>query len=140
MRDEYPRFQQAGGEVVVVAMAEPEQAAAFRSSYELPFRLLADPQRQAYRTFGLQRGSAWKVAGPVNWAAGLKSFVRHGAGMPVGDPLQLAGTFVIDRKGIIRYVHHAASSSDRPPNANLSPHSWPLNSSSARDPHTRENI
>ncbi len=119
VRDEFPRFQQAGGEVAVVAMAEPEQAAAFRSSYELPFRLLADPQRQAYRAFGLQRGSVWTVAGPVNWVAGLKSFVRHGAGIPVGDPFQLAGTFVIDREGIIRYVHHAANSADRPSNAEL---------------------
>ncbi len=92
---------------------------AFRCNYELPFRLLADPQRQAYRAFGLQRGNVWKVAGPAIWAAGLKSFVRHGAGMPVGDPLQLAGTFVIDREGIIRYVHHAANSADRPPNAEL---------------------
>ena len=119
MRDEYPRFQQAGGDVAVVAMAEPDRAAAFRSRYDLPFRLLADPQRQAYRAFGLPRGNAWKVSGPANWAAGLKSFVRHGAGIPVGDPFQLAGTFVIDREGIIRYVHHAANSADRPPNAEL---------------------
>ena len=119
MRDEYPRFQKAGGEVAVVTMAEPEQAAAFRSRYELPFRLLADPQRQAYRAFGLQRGNVWKVAGPAIWAAGLKSFVRHGAGMPVGDPFQLAGTFVIDREGVICHVHYAANSADRPPNAEL---------------------
>ena len=119
VRNDYPQFQQAGGEVAVVAMAEPQQAAGFRSKYELPFRLLADPQRQAYRAYGLQRGSAWKVAGPAVWAAGLKAVVRHGVGMPVGDPLQLAGTFVIDRDGIIRYAHHSANSADRPPNSEL---------------------
>jgi len=119
VRNEYPRFQQAGGEVTVVVMADPEQADAFRTSYRLPFRLLADPQCQAYQAFGLQRGNAWKVAGPSIWAAGLKSFVRHGAGMPVGDPLQLGGTFVIDQKGIIRYLHRAASAADRPVNTEL---------------------
>ena len=45
--------------------------------------------------------------------------VRHGAGMPMGDPFQLAGTFVIDQEGIIRYVHHAVNSADLPPNAEL---------------------
>ena len=119
VRNEYPRFLQAGGQVAVVAMAEPQQAAEFRSRYELPFSLLSDPEREAYRAFGLQRGSIWNVAGPVVWAAGLKAFVQHGAGRPIGDPYQLSGTFVIDRHGIIRYTHHAANSADRPPNAEL---------------------
>ena len=104
VRDEYPRFEQAGGDVAVVTMATPEQAATFRSSYELPFRLMADPQVEAYRAFGLQRGSVWQVAGPANWAAGLKPFLRHGVGRPVGDPFQLAATFVIDRKGRISNI------------------------------------
>ncbi|MEK6235688.1 MAG: redoxin domain-containing protein [Planctomycetales bacterium] len=119
VRDEYPRFQQADGQAAVVVMAEPEQAAAFRSKYELPFPLLADPQRQAYQAFGLQRGSAWNIAGPVVWAAGLKSILRHGGGMPVGDPFQLGGAFVIDRKGMIRHARRATTSADHPPNAEL---------------------
>ena len=116
MREEYPRFQQAGGEVAVVAMAESEQAAEFRDRYELPFRVLSDPRREAYEAFGLERGSIWSIAGPAVWAAGLKSFLRFGGGMPVGDPLQLGGSFVIDRNGVICYAHRSVTSSDRAPN------------------------
>jgi peroxiredoxin len=119
VRNEYSQFEQAGGQVAVVTMATPEQAAAFRASYRLPFRLLADPSCEVYRAYGLQRGSLWSVAGPVVWAAGLKSIVRHGAGLPVGDPFQLAGTFVIDRDGIIRYAHRAANSASWPANAEV---------------------
>jgi hypothetical protein len=33
---------------------------------------------------------------------------------PEGDPLQLGGDFLIDREGILRFVHRSRTPADRP--------------------------
>ena len=38
--------------------------------------------------------------GPSSWLAGLSS-IRHGLGRPVGDPLMLAGSFVVHGADVI---------------------------------------
>ena len=119
MRDDYPRFQTAGGDVVVVTMGTPDQTAAFRDRNRLPFVCLADPERLAYRAFGVPRGTLNQVAGPTVWAGGLKALVRAGVGKPIGDVLQLHGTFVIDTGGVIRFAHLPKHSADRPTNGTL---------------------
>ena len=119
MQQDYPRFRGAGGEVALVTMGTPEQAAEFRARLQLPFRCLADAARLAYRAYGLPRGGLGAVAGPALWAAGLQALLRHGAGQMIGDPYQLPGSFVIDRAGIIRHAHRATSSADWAPNEEL---------------------
>lgn len=119
MRDAYPRLRDAGGDVALVAMGTPEQVAAFRERYGLPFRCLADADRVAYRAYGLPRGGLGAVAGPSMWAAGWRALRRHGVGRIVGDPYQLPGSFVIDTAGVIRHAHRATSSADWASNDDL---------------------
>ncbi len=95
-------------------MGSPEQTAAFRQRHDLPFLCLSDPQKRAYQAFRLARGSAWQIAGPANWAGGLKALVRGGVGVPQGDVLQMPGAFVIDPLGRLRYVHYSDKQVDRP--------------------------
>ena len=119
VRDDYPRFQRAGGEVLAVTMGTPEQAAAFRAKLDAPFPMLADAGREAYRAFGLKRGSVNQVLGPKTWLPLTKATFRAGVGKPVGDVWQMPGTFVVDRQGIIRYAHYPANQSQRPSNEEL---------------------
>jgi peroxiredoxin len=119
VRDDYARFQQVGGAVAVVTMGSVEQTATFRSQMALPFLCLADPERRAYHAYGLTRGRLSQIAGPAVWLGGLKAIVRGGAGKPVGDVRQLHGSFVIDRNGIVRYIHRPTNSADRPTNDEL---------------------
>lgn len=119
MRDDHARIQDAGGEVVLVTMATPDQAAAFRERYQLQFPCLSDVERQAYQAYGLPRGGLGAVAGPSMWRRGWTALWRHGTGKVFGDPYQLPGSFVIDTSGLIRQVHRAVSSADWLPNQQL---------------------
>lgn len=119
VRSDYSKFQEAGGEVLVVTMGSVPQAAAFRRRLDLPFRCLADPEKKAHMAYELGRGTLNQITGPAIWAAGAKAALKHGVGIPVGDTRQLQGAFVIDRSGHIRYRHDPINSADNPTNEEL---------------------
>ncbi len=112
LRGDFSLFEQAGAELAVVAMGDVASVAAFRRELALPFRMLADAKQESYRLYGLPRGGLSAVAGPRVWWRGLKSILSFGAGRIIGDPMQLPGSFVIDRAGVILQSHHAANSAD----------------------------
>lgn len=114
VRRDYEKFREAGGDVAVVTMGTPEQVVAFRMRLDLPFECFADPDRDAYRAFGLEQGSLRKVAGLAVWARSFRALLRHGGGMPVGDPMQMPGAFVIDSRGVLQFVHYPRNSADQP--------------------------
>lgn len=113
LREAYGRLVEAGGEVAVVTMATPAQAAAFRTQQQLPFACLSDPERRAYEAFGLPRGTWLQVTGPAVWGAGWKAFLRGGFGLPTGDIRQLQGSFIIDPHSIIRFAHIPSNSAEQ---------------------------
>jgi peroxiredoxin len=112
MREAYPEIQAAGAEVVLVTMDDPARLHAFKEHWQLPFVCLADPKQEGYRAFQCPRGSWLAVAGPSMWWRAIKSLFRHGAGLVRGDPLQLPGSFIIDRDGMLRFVHRSRHSAD----------------------------
>jgi len=84
----------------------------FMSEIKLPFPVLADPQRQVYRAYGLERGLA---LGPGSVIKFLRLLWREGRFYrPLSDPLQTGGDFVIDGKGQIRFASTSADPTDRP--------------------------
>lgn len=115
MRNDYAKFTDAGGNVALVTMGNVDQAAAFRERFKLPFVCLADRDQAAYKAFDLQRGSVNQFAGPGVWLPGLKSFLRKGAGKPIGDVRQMPGSFVVDSAGVIQFAHRPDNSSQHPP-------------------------
>jgi len=119
VRDDYQQFLDAGGDVAVITMGSVEQTAAFRDRSHLPFVCLADPKRIAYQAYGVPRASVLQVAGPAVWAGGLKATLRAGIGKPVGDVLQLHGSFIVDTQGALRYIHLPKHSADQPTNDEL---------------------
>jgi len=111
-----PRFTDKGARLAVVTQGEPDQAAAFCAQHGVADHVtcLADPKREAYRAFGLERGSWNDILGPKVLGAGLRAW-RHGVALPPKgqDVRQLGGAFVIDRDGHFRLAHRASSSADR---------------------------
>ncbi|MEX0990447.1 MAG: peroxiredoxin-like family protein [Actinomycetota bacterium] len=103
-RDE-SRVREVGGQVVLVGHGSPGSAEAFSARKRLPFPLLMDPWRDAYRAYGLGRGSMNQVLGPrvlpQSIRRGLAKETRQG-GLQGGDLMQMPGTFVIDTGGVIR--------------------------------------
>lgn len=110
---EFSRFERAGAQVAAVGMGSAEEAGDLQRKLALPFTVLSDPDRRAYRAFGLQRGTWWQVSGPAVWAAGAKALWRGGIGIPRGDVFQLSGEFVIESGGTIRYAHRPQNSADQ---------------------------
>ena len=119
VRNDYQRFLGARGDVAVITMGSVEQTAAFRGRNKLPFVCLADPERLAYQAYGVPRASVLQVAGPAVWAGGLKATLRAGFAKPVGDVLQLHGSFIVDTQGVLRFIHLPKHSADQPTNRQL---------------------
>ncbi|MBX6764837.1 MAG: redoxin domain-containing protein [Rubrobacteraceae bacterium] len=117
MRGGSREFEKRGARVALVSMADPEQTARFCEKMDLPFECLSDPERHAYRAFGLRRGNILEVAGPRNWGSGIRAVLEgQRQGPTAGDPMQLPGAFVFDASGRLRLAHYARASADNPPN------------------------
>ncbi len=116
MRDRSDDFEQAQARVVLAGMGTPEASEAFRKQFSIPFPLICDPDRTLYDLYGLKRMGVLGFASP---SLALKSLaaVSQGymAGIPTGDVKQLAGVFVIDSSGIVRFRHLSADPADFPP-------------------------
>jgi peroxiredoxin len=103
--------------VVLITQGTPKEAQEFCQSRNLPFLCLSDPKRKAYAPYGLTRGSIGQILGPGIWMSGVKAALKgHHVGKPVGDVFQMPGVFIVDRKGIIRFIHRNRDSSDNPSN------------------------
>jgi len=106
---------------VAVTQGSPEQAQALCDRFRAPFPCLADPQRAGYQAYGLKRGNWWDVLlNPAVLARGREASRKgHHIERPVGDVMQLPGTFIIDRDGIVRYARYARHSGDHPQTSEL---------------------
>jgi peroxiredoxin len=114
LKQDYPRFQSAGAEVVCIAEGDAKVGKAYAILYDLPFPLLlSDSDLGIYREYGLLRGSAIDLLKPSLLLRGLKSFLQgHIQTKLEGDPGQLGGAFVIDRSGTVRYLYRSKDASD----------------------------
>lgn len=100
-----------------MTFTDQRKLARYRSDNDLPFPVLVDPDRQAYRAFGLGRGSVariygWKAAKryvEIYRTEGLANLRR-----PEEDSLQLGGDFVIAPDGTLAYGFWGQGPDDRP--------------------------
>ncbi len=122
MQAHYEEFRRLGAEVLLVVQARPELLAAFLRERPLPFPAVSDPERGAYRAFGLERTS---------WATMLRPGVvfrffrlmlrgwRPQKPREGEDILQLGGDFLLDADGRLVYAYRSAEPTDRPSTAAL---------------------
>jgi len=89
---------------------------AFLATRPVPFETFADPERAAYQLYNLPRGNFRQVAyDPSVLKAGFLAATRgHIVGVPVGDGMQLPGSFVI-KDGMVVYAHRGTTSADTAP-------------------------
>ena len=109
------------GTAVFVAFDEPERLRdSLLHDVDVPYPVLVDPDRSAYRAWGLGRGSLLTVWGDPGVWRQYASEIARGARLrrPGSDTLQLGGDFVIDRAGTVVYSRPQRRD-DRPPVAEL---------------------
>jgi peroxiredoxin len=112
LRDSRPEFDRRGATVAAVAPGSSIRTKQLCDSHRITFRCLADPHYEAYRAFGLERGSIAQIMGPEVMLKTMRSWFRGNFGPPGGDVFQLGGTFVIGKDGVIRLAHIARDASD----------------------------
>lgn len=106
-----------GTEIVLVTFTDQAHAESYQSSNDVPFPVLIDKDRLAYRAFGLGRGSLWRVWG---WRA-LRSYIEilrvsglRGLHRPIEDSRQLGGDFIVDADGTLAWTFYGEGPDDRP--------------------------
>lgn len=118
MKARQRRFDELGALVLVVTFDDLEAAGYYRSALELPYPVASDPTREAYRDYGLARGSTFQVWHPRTLWHYAKLVLGKGMKLqhPTGDAdlSQLGGDFVIDGAGLIRFAHRSLRPDDRP--------------------------
>jgi peroxiredoxin len=129
LQQERERFERTGASIVLIGHGGREHAMNFRETRHIPFPLLLDPNRAAYRAYGLEQGRLMQVFGPRVSLPFLKnnlSSETRQRGLRGGDLFQMPGTFVVDSsgviratEGIVRYAHRNRHVADNPSNEGI---------------------
>ncbi|MFO0812286.1 MAG: AhpC/TSA family protein [Gemmatales bacterium] len=106
-----------GAEVVVVTPSRSEDLRDVLAGNPQPFPMVGDPEREAYRAFGLARGKARMFLSPRiighylsrMWAGWKVRKPRRGE-----DLLQLGGDFVLDSSRRLTFAYRSVDPTDRP--------------------------
>lgn len=108
--------QQMTGRIACITFAEPPLLAAFQRELGLDIPLFADPGRATYEAFGFERGSVRRIwLDPRVWRSYARLLARgRRTRLYRQDTLQLGGDAVLDRAGVVRWIHRSAGPDDRP--------------------------
>lgn len=101
-------------------MGTESQAKDFFTNYGLAdLPRISDPENALYKVFGLSRANLTQLFGFKSIIRGFQAFIGgNGLGIPVGDPLQMPGVFLIELGKIVSsFVHQTAA--DRPDYAGI---------------------
>lgn len=106
--------------MVAVAQGTAQDVAKFCRDFAVPFPVLADTKREAYKAYALPKGNFMQVMGPQLLGRAAQALLSGASfGKRIGDPMQLQGTFVIEKGGFVRFAHRGKDSSDNPSNKQL---------------------
>jgi peroxiredoxin len=103
--------------VVLVMFTDPKTLQPYQSKHDLPFQVLSDPERVAYRSFGLGRGSVlriWGLRAARRYLQIMRVSGLRGLAAPTEDTLQLGGDFVVSADGTLTYAFWGEGPDDRP--------------------------
>jgi peroxiredoxin len=115
LRREKDAFDRMGAEVVLVGLGSVEQTAAFKERFDVPFPMIADPEKRLFEAFRLKRAATGALLSAKMVFRGVTAMAKgHGMGVPQGDVRQLPGVFIIGTDGRILFSHHASGPADHP--------------------------
>lgn len=106
-----------GCSIIAVVQAKPQILSRYlsRPRWDVPF--VSDPDRQAYRAFGLERTGWLTFLNPIVIGKYLLGMLRgYAAKAPYAgeDVLQLGGDFIVDRQGRLVFSYPSSNPTDRP--------------------------
>ena len=119
MQRALPAVTAAGAQVVAIGQGTADEAGRVCAQMGVRFPCLGDPEKTSYRAYGLRR-AGWReiVLDPIREGSeAMKKGYRvslRGSLMRHSDWFQLPGVAIVDRAGIVRYLHQARHSGDIP--------------------------
>lgn len=113
------QIQAAGLNIAVIMQGTPEATAEFAAQFAPGLLCLADPERKAYRAFGLERGNLFQTfLNPKVWRAiskASKKGYKVEQAPPGQDAMQMSGTFIISTAGKLLLPYYYDHIADHPP-------------------------
>jgi peroxiredoxin len=114
-----PELKDKNLSLVIITQGMPEAAKAFCAERAPGVTCLADPERKAYRAYGLERANIWQSFLSLNvWNSNRRLRRERGWNTelppPGQDALQMAGTFIIGPDGRIRLPYYYDDIADHP--------------------------
>lgn len=125
MQRDLSEFESRDAQMVAIGQGSGEQAAFYCDKAKVTFPCLGDPEREAYRKAGMERGNWWNVAirnmilNPRESFSQIAEADLRAAALPASDPLQLGGLLIIDSAGCLRFRHLATRPDDLPENPEI---------------------
>jgi hypothetical protein len=116
------RFRSAGCGLAVVGQAKPAVLATFLKRYPKPYPVVSDPDRAAYRAFGLERTSWPTIFRPdvtLKYLWRMVTGTRPRIPYRGEDVLQLGGDFILRRDRTVVLAYASRNPTDRPSVARL---------------------
>ena len=106
-------FNKAEVRVVLVGMGAPKESKEFLKRFQVPFPMICDPDRKLYGAYGLKRMGVLDFLSPSLALKSLSAVAQgNSVGIPEGDVKQLAGVFIIDASGHVRFRHLSTDPAD----------------------------
>jgi putative ABC transport system ATP-binding protein len=113
------RLEESGLAIAAVTQGPPGETAEFCKRRAPGIVCLSDPQREAYRAYGVGRGSVWQVMLSPEVLRGTAQAREHGHSAelppPGQDAMQMSGTFIIGTDGRIRLPYYYEHIADHAP-------------------------
>ena len=119
MQRELPAVTARGAQVVAIGQGTADEAGRICAQMGVDYPCLGDPEKASYRAYGLRR-AGWReiILDPMREGSeamkkGYKVSIR-GSLMRHADWFQLPGVAIVDRAGVVRWLHQARHSGDIP--------------------------
>jgi alkyl-hydroperoxide reductase/thiol specific antioxidant family protein len=118
-------FEERGANVIAIGQGTGAEAARVAAARGVTYPVLGDPGKEAYRTLGLGRAGWFGLLvqpfleDPGSAARNLREADLAASANPRSDVKQLGGVVLVDRGGVVRYLHRSRTATDVPPNAAL---------------------
>jgi len=119
MQREYDAIEARQAQAVAIAQGTAAEAERFCRAAGVGYPCVGDPGKDSYRSYGLPRGGLKEIiidpmrAGNQALQEGHSVSLR-GSLMRHSDWFQLPGLAIVDRAGILRYLHRSRHADDLP--------------------------
>ena len=109
-----PEIEALHTRVTVISFGTPALAQNWIEQTRSSFQFLIDPEKKAYRAYGLE-SSLLRSWSPKIWFAYTRLMLQGWKWRGIqGDSRQLGGDFIVDQQGIIRMAYRSNDPTERP--------------------------